>query len=88
MAVFTRRVRIPKKYRVAVAQIINEITAVPQKRGKTYVYHNGVADGVELVRKRALDRGIPLDGVPEPFAVVTELLVDFDQRNQGEKTDE
>ena len=50
--------KIPKKYRVAVAQIINEITAVPRKRSKTSIYHSGLADGVELVRKRALDRGI------------------------------
>lgn len=79
MAVFTRRVRIPKQYRLGVAQIINEITAVPQKRNKTDVYGRGVADGVELVRKRALDRGIPLDGVPEPLTIVTEVMVDFER---------
>lgn len=78
MAVFTRRIRVPKKYRAGVAQIVNEITAVPQKRNKTDVYSRGVAAGVELVRERALARGIPLDGVPEPLAVVTELMVDFE----------
>ena len=78
MAIFTRRIRIPKRHRAAVAQIINEITKMPQRGMKTDVYQRGVRDGVELVRKRAFDRGIPLDGVPEPLTIVTEILVDFD----------
>ena len=87
MTVFTRRVRLPKQHRMAVAQIINEITALPQRRNKTDVYHRGVSDGVELVRKRALDRGIPLDGVPEPLVVTTEVIVDFDGYKLKESTE-
>ena len=90
MAVFTRRIRLPKKHQAAVAQIINELTRPPQQRTKTDVYSRGVSDGIELVRKRALDRGIPLDGVPEPLTVITEVLVDFEDRinhlkSEGEK---
>lgn len=87
MAVFTRRIRMPKKHRAAVAQIINEITAPPQKRMKTDIYNRGMVDGIELVRKRAMDRGIPLDRVPEPLVVVTEILVDFEATLQSREQD-
>lgn len=74
-SLFLRQIRVPRKHRALVGQVINEITRTPQRRNKTDIYHRGVCDGVALVRKRAMQKGIDLDGAGLPVIEVKEIRV-------------
>ena len=74
-SILLRQIHIPRKHRALVGQVINEITRPPQPRNKTEVYYRGVRDGVALVRKRAEQKGIDLDGAGLPTIEVKELRV-------------